>query len=400
MARVGRRRRIAANIYEDGSGIAAVVRVKGRSAELRFPAGTPLVTVRRDMQAKADEIEELAGATALRGSLRAVCEAHLGKAPAAERKEREQLLQPWIDAFGDVPWWSVTRAQLQSEAKRWRATLSAARVNKRISALRVAWQDSAPDHGLVHGVERLKRFTEPQPITRGAPLALIQSAIDTLPDTYIDHARRRRRNRAKLRLAVLLWTGQPPSRLKLVERSHLRLQATPPEMYVMPRRKGTGSADAWLPLLPQAVEALAALVAADGLGPFETRPLARTWERAKKARVRALIEAGAEDDAATLRTVRLYDLRHSFAAALAAETGDLYATAEYLGHSNLQTTRRYVRGAAKARMAAGIVSLAAAHQVPRISATGAPADHPQVMQTAHNSEQPPTTRVARKSRAV
>lgn len=142
-----------------------------------------------------------------------------------------------------------------------------------------------------------------------------------------------------------------------IQPEHVRWDTTPAELYVSPRRKAAGSDDAWLPLLPQAVVWLKAFFAAKATGPFELSPMGRSWQRAIKKAQRALRAAKRDDEAALLDGFRVYDLRHSFLTMLGATADDIYAVKEYAGHASLQTTLRYMRGAASARTRAAIAKL-------------------------------------------
>lgn len=359
MGRKGKRHKIAPSIYKDGSGLSGVVRVRGRRAELRFPHGTPIPIIRQAMQARRALLESQMPHAAARGMLTDVCRRYLATLVEPRLTDRRRLLAPWMDAAGSQLFAGIGRSDLQAIADGWRAKgLSASRVNKRISALRLAWLALAPDHAQIHGIEKVTRYSEPQPETRGVPLSLLAELIDAMPDRYVNHKKQSVLNKSKARLRVLLWTGQPPARLAQIQPSHVQWDHDPPLLYVVPRRKGAGSADAWLPLLPQAQDALRALFAADAAGKFNVRSLALKFDYWRKQIQGIWRTSGREADADRLNGVRLYDLRHSFAAALAARTSDIYATAEYLGHANLQTTRRYMRAASMARMTHGIGKLA------------------------------------------
>jgi integrase len=338
----GKRRKVAPNIYADNLGLAAVFTMKGQREEKRFPPGTPIQIIQRYIDTRSDVLKELAGATPERGSLSATIADYTKTLAKTRKRDREQLLKPWADALGHVAFFALTRRQLQDTADTWIASgTSTSRVNKRISAIRQMWQATAPDHPLPHPIEKLTRYPEPPPTTRGAPLDLINRALETFPPCQ-----------STARLKVMAWTGQPPSRIAQIKKEHVRWKAQPPELYVSPRRKGTGSADAWLPLLPQAVDALREFFAHKATGPFQMSPLGRFWRRHLKALKWPV------DDKRQLLALRVYDLRHSFLTEYGKLTQDIYAVAEYAGHSNLQTTRRYMRGAASSRMTQGIDALA------------------------------------------
>jgi integrase len=277
-------------------------------------------------------------------------------------------LTPWVTAAGAEPFLRLSRSRLQGIADDWRtAGLSANRASKRISALRVAWDTVAPDHALPHAIERVKRYGEPPVVTRGQPMDLIARVLEAVQDDR-DTKSGKAASKSKARLRVLAWTGQPPARVMAIKPEHVRWTTKPPQLYVSPRRKGTGSADAWIPLLPQAVAALKAFFAAGAAGTFQTSALARTFKRAVRKAQAVLVKQGRQDDAARLKGLRVYDLRHSLLSSLADESEDIYAVAEYAGHANLQTTRRYMRAASVRRMTDGIAKLTKALKVPKTRA--------------------------------
>jgi len=357
--RRGKRRRLARFIYADDSGLAGVVRVGPRREERRFPLGTPLEDIRRDLAARRTQLELEQGDAPAAGTLAAIVERHLAGLPEAVRHERRFLLQPWIDALGDRPFARLPRATVLGQLEAWKHEgLSASRLNKRISALRVAWRTIAPDYALPHAIERVKRYREPPAQARGIPMPLVTRIIAAMPASA-----------SRARIQVLAWTGQPPALVMQIQPHHVRWTTSPPELYVSPRRKGHGSADAWLPLVPPAVTALRAFFRAKATGKFQTSALARAFKRAVSKVQTQLTAAGDLDEATRLATLRLYDLRHSFATWFATETKDQWALAEYLRHSRLETTARYMRGASTTRTTQAVAQLTNALAVPPSRAT-------------------------------
>lgn len=359
--RRGKRRRLAARIYQDRAGISCVLQVRGHREELRFPLGTPIPTIRRDEQKRREQLEELIPEAPGRGTLAELVNRYLSRFPegTSERRDRHALLKPWVDALGDQMFLSLSRSQLQEVADRWRQDgLSANRASKRISALRVAWDTLAPDHALPHPVTKVRRYRDPLPETRGVPMELVGRILAEVSETRdVKKGRPRPMSKSLARLKVLAWTGQPPARVMAIEAKHVRWDTTPPQLYVVPRRKGTGSADAWLPLLPQAVAALREMFKAEATGRFASAALGRVLARAVRKAQTKLRDEHRHEDADRIATFTVYSLRHSFLSALAATTRDIYATAEYAGHASLQTTRRYMKSIAEQRMAAAIDAL-------------------------------------------
>lgn len=356
----GARKRLARSIYQDQYGISGVVRVGAHTEEIRFPLGTPIPEIRAELERRSDELTDDAPAKAEAGTLAAIVARILAREtrPAA-KTNAAQLLTPWTVALGPHAWHRLTRADLTRVVSDWQvAGLSAARCRKRITRLRTGWRAIAPDRALPHAIERIPLPPEPKPtVIRARPMWLIEQVLDHLPETSSSAKTHGQPSKSRALLGLMAWTGQPPARLGAVRSTHVRWASDPPELYVSPRRKGAGSDDAWLPLLPQAVPWLRAFLKAGG-APASMRPVQTAWARAIARTQAALREAGQHDDAAQLEGFRVYDLRHSFLTYLAIQTGDVYVVQQYAGHASLQTTLRYMRGAANVRVKSAIVGLA------------------------------------------
>lgn len=366
----GSRKRVAPNIYRDAYGYAGVVQVRGQRKELRFPPTASIAEIKHALANQRFTFEQIRP-TVTRGTLAAVVQSYLAKVQKERQADRRRLLQPWVTALGDKPFTHLDRATLQQLTRDWRtAGLSASRINKRISALRVCWDTIAPD-ALPHAISKIDRFSEPPPVARGVPLALVAEILEHVDDDRIQPGKTTvTASKAKAILRVLAWTGQPPARVMAIRPQDVRWDSEPPELYVQPRRKGAGSADAWIPLTPLAVDALKHFFAIGANGPFTVRVVSRAFQLGAKKCRQALLKAGRYDEAAMLVGIRAYDLRHSLLSALGASAPDIYAVAEYAGHASLQTTRRYMRAAASTRMRQSIAALAPSLPVP--TATSAP----------------------------
>lgn len=364
----GKRKRVATNIYRDQHGYAGIVQVRGLREEIRFPRTASIPEMRRRLETRYHELSQLAPAVE-RGTLAAVVQSYLDRLSEPRKTDRRQLLRPWVDALGDRPFSRLDRAALQHVTEDWRtAGLSASRINKRISALRVAWDTIAPD-APPHPIARVSRFTEPPAVAKGIPLDLVSDILAHVEDDRVQAGRTTVvESKAKARLRVLAWTGQPPARIMAIRPSDVRWGTTPPELYVQPRRKGTGSADAWIPLVPQAVDALKQFFRVQADGPFNLRPVAKALAIGVRRAQQTLRIAHRYEDAARLDGFTVYGLRHSFLSAMGATAPDIYAVAEYAGHASLQTTRRYMRSAASPRMRQSVAALTPALPVPTTSA--------------------------------
>jgi integrase len=365
--KAGRRKRLAQSIYQDAYGISTRVMVRGHSEERRYPLGTPLSTIRRDLEIRRQDLNDIVPSMT-RGSFAYEVERYLEALPDGGYKhERRDLLAAWTKPLGAKPLAMLTRAELVEVLDGWaRDGQSPSRQNKRISALRVLWRRVAPERALPHPIERIPRRSEPKAqLDRSLDVALVERVLDAVPEALNAGGD----CLARVRLRALFWTGQPRALLRLVQPEHVRWEATPPELYVQPRRKGAGVDAAWIPLVPQAVTALKALFAAQAHGgDWHKGSLRLSWRRAVTTVQAALRAEGRPDDAARLADSRVYDLRHSFLTALGKASGDLYAVAEVARHSDLRTTQRYLRGASSVRMKAAIDALTQSvteHRPPR-----------------------------------
>jgi integrase len=142
-------------------------------------------------------------------------------------------------------------------------------------------------------------------------------------------ARTAKQQQAKRRATVIAYTGLPPGMLARLTPDDVNLKAG--TLRVSPRRKGRGVEARTLPVTAPALLALRAFDKAGDYGPFRQDMLSRAFKRAARATGEP--------------SVRLYDMRHSFATALYRETKDLATVARFLQHSTTALTARYAMGA-------------------------------------------------------
>lgn len=396
MPRRGRRKRIARNVYQDSSGISLIIRRYGHTEEVRFAPGTPVAEIRHEEQRRMAKIETTLGPKPTHGSVAQAIRQYLETLPeGAYKRDRQRLLAPWRQAIGTRPFAGLRTAELQVVIDGW-ASKAPNTINKRISALRLVWRRIAPDHVVPHPIERLRRLSDPDPeIDRARDLSLVVRVLEAVSDQGFADSQevRDQASKARVRLRALAWTAQPASLLCQVKPEHVRWSRDPVEMYVQPRRKGKGVGAAWVPLLPQAAEAMRDLFARGAHGGTWHRGVLRlAWQRALKRVQRELVKEQRADDAARLAGMRVYDLRHSILTAMGTASGDIYAVAEVARHADIRTTRRYMRGAASARMRLGVAALAAT--LPPMSA--APSEPPQTGATSALRSVDPTGDTATK----
>lgn len=370
MPRSGKRHRIATGIYRDGTGIASVVRVRGQRKEQRYPLGTSVTEIRADMQRLRLRLEAESPQRAIKGTLEAIVTGYLDRLPEGRAKvDRRDLLTPWVDALGAIHFARMTRPQIIETLMRWESEgLSAPTRNKRLSALRVLWRTVASDD-VPHPCERVKRAPSPrEQRNRARPLELIRLVLTHVAPTT--NKAKGADSHAKLQLTLLAWTGHGAATLARIRPQHVRWDTTPPEVYLQPRRKGAGANAAWLPLLPDAIEPLRAWLKLGHFQPWHAGTLRMAWKRAIVHTQAVLRKENRHAEAELLNGMRVYDLRHSIATALATQSGDVYAVSEYLQHADIRTTLGYMSGASSARVKTAIAALGAT--VPRDGATRSP----------------------------
>lgn len=303
------------------NGWQAYVRVNTILYSKSFPIDTPLPTMRTWQLTQRVEHAHDTPKTAP-GTLAGDIDAYLKRvASMPTYKQRKAHLEIWKDAIGGQRRRaSITAGELEVIMQGWLSSgVAPATVRKRRSALLAMWHrlDGREASNVVRASAAPR---EPRPEIRAIDYATIQRIIDAMPESV-----------TKRRVAVIAWTGLPPSILNKVTPADIDFaQQT---IRVMPRRKGAGAPARVLPLLAQAVTELRAFHKAHAYGPFETGPLNVSFKRACN-RLEPKVTG-----------VRLYDLRHSFATMMYRVTKDLATTARFLLHSRITMTERYAQAA-------------------------------------------------------
>ena len=221
-----RRLRVAEGIYRDRHGL-ATVKVNGVQRELRFPAGTPLKTIR----ARRDE---------LRASLRTL--------PAGQRHtlahEAERYLQQvsselvgfsdhrhqiglWVQRFGHLRTLALSQhvAPLNDQLHRWRETLSASACNHRRNALTNLVKVLYGRRAAVELID-LVRFARPPPKPGWLERLHIAAVLAQLTPG----------SKTVVRLRLMYRIGMRPSRMGRLQPKDLRLHEPTP-FVVVPRGK-------------------------------------------------------------------------------------------------------------------------------------------------------------------
>lgn len=384
MARRGKRRALAANIFEDGSGRSVKVTVGGRTLERRFPAGTPL----DQLETERDVLkgQQVAARPPAPGTLRADVVAYLRTIDDdAKRKGQQILCAHWVAGYGHVSRSALTPLVIRQQLATWRrAGAAASSCNHRLSALRAVWRAVAdPDEP--NYPAQVKKLPEPSPEPRALSYDVIARILAAMPDrgrpTGAGKGTRPTVSLTKLRLTLMAYTGLPPAQIARIH-PETDIDWQTPALRVRPRRKGRGTREQWVPIIPQAVETLRALVTQKALpGAYSNDSVQASWHRACRVVIAEQLAAGETpiphrvlEDGTIRPTVRAYDLRHSFGTRALALSGDRAGVQRLLLHSDGRQTERYTLAAVgeRATSVAGLLAddLPSAPSPP--SPTGAP----------------------------
>lgn len=336
----------------------------GRARE-RFPLGTPLLKIQAWQHGARRDLMLAAPSAPARGSLAADIPTFTESLPAGlYREDSVDLLAHWAASpLGAMPRHSVTRLDVISQISRWTdAGAAVSSCNRRLSRLRKLYQTldgvTAPNP-----TDKITFTREPEGEPRDIPIRIVRLILDSLQDRGRAERGGTRPgfSQTKIRLRVMAWTGIAGATLRRVRPRDLELKNA--RIYLRPRRKGKGTDGAWVALLPPAVDALRDFAAAQLFGqPWSRSAMRKTWhvgiKRAKLAAAVIAKETG--DDAMVQELAHLpprckpYDLRHSFASEIYRLTGDIRAVSELLQHADMETTKRYTKGAVSDRVTAAI----------------------------------------------
>jgi integrase len=157
------------------------------------------------------------------------------------------------------------------------------------------------------------------PEDRAIDYSRIDTILAAMPDVGRGLAGKSRDafSKTKARLALIAYTGLPHALLKRLTPESVNWQEG--KVTVPRRHKGKGVKTRTLPLTDRGLQALEHFAELGCWGSFSNSSMLKSWHRAC--------------DAAGVPRIRVYDLRHSFATKMYAQTGDPKATAAMLMHS-------------------------------------------------------------------
>lgn len=366
---------IARGIVRDGDHFLVTVSVgnsRDGSRTLKrksFPLATePAVMQAWQLSQKADLLLARPAAPA-RGSLASDIPIYLATLPVGRyRDDSKAILQHWAGSpLGLLARTQITRVDVVGQISAWvDAGAAASTCNRRLGRLRKLYQglDGIDDP---NPTDKIKFLAEPKGEPRDIPAHVVDVILDSIPDLGRPERFKERPTLSltKLRLTVMAKTGIPPASLARVQPRDIDWPGA--RIYLRARRKGKGRAGVWVALLPDAVAALRAFVDA-GLcdTSWSNSSAGKSWRvgiaRAKAAAAKTAEDTGDRTLADALDALpprcKPYDLRHSFGSEIYRQTGDVLAVSELMQHANLETTKRYTKGAVSARVAAAIATAA------------------------------------------
>lgn len=316
-----------------GSGWQVYVHRRGKFISKHFPPDTPLLKRRAwrldQKHSKNPETPDKDGST-----LAADVEAYLEAVRSMPSyQDRKLHMDEWRDALGPYrSRASITPVEIRLELeKQKRRGLSNGSLNRRRTAL-MSFYTTLNGKSGANPVRDVPKYHETVAPLLLPTLEQAEAAISQVPT-------RKGRTKTQARLKVLLWTGWPAAQLGRLKRDHVNGASA----YVTARRKGRGAKGRWLPLLPQAVEALKAFDAANAWGPFST------------SAAHSLLARGCE--AAGVPVFNPYALRHLFLTMVAQTVKDDRVVAELAMHSKLEMARRYTEQSVDPRLASALKKL-------------------------------------------
>ncbi len=318
MPRNGTRRKIATNVYEDGSGRSITYRDHdSRQREIRFPLGTPIKEMRAEVIARLALSSASGIPKAAKDSLASAIDAWAPQEQGlASWKERRAELRAWAKELGSMRLRSITPAMAREVMAGWAVHgVKPKTIRNRRWSLQHLYR-------VLYG----KRCTTPvddippPPKTKTIPVAVEPSHVLAVLERLKAQERKGllRDAKTRARFMVRAVTGRRPSEIMRAQPTDVNLDRR--EWRV---RDGKGGWSEGLYLNDEMLTAWRLFIEADAWGDFDTGSMARTL-RAAGWKV----------------GVRPYELRHSIGIALSDAGVDLADISPFLGHTSLQTTRQ------------------------------------------------------------
>lgn len=373
----GHRTRLEQGIYQDASGLAAVVKVGALQREKRYPADTDRDVLRR-WRAKtrtellADQDLQIKQRADPRGFARSVAVYLRKRKGRPGAKSDRSHLKAWITRLGSKRRHLVTQADVEAAIAWWRgAHLSEATIRHRVRVLRELYQ-SLDGKSIAHPARdvSLPRIVRPAPIPVAS--SIIRKVADSLKaglrheEGYGDDP-----ILSRARFLVYATTGQRPAQIGRALPGDVDLDRR--VWFVRPAKGGDPIP---LPLNDDMVAAWTVFIKANAWGRFSTPALAKLLRRHGWP-----------------AHIRPYMLRHTFAIDLLLSGADLGDVQGLLGHQSIQTTRQFYAPILIARLTQTVQKRRLGLEVP---ATPVPAAK---KPRRHNTPQIASSRTRRRTRS-
>lgn len=250
--------------------------------------------------------------------------------------QRAFELARWVDAFGtDRVRKAITAAEILAVMHQWRIDgLAGSTCNRRRTALLHLW-NRLDGKSAKNPVRDVSEFPEGKPEPRGRVYPLLARIFAAMDPT-----------KTRARLKLIAYVGLRHGEIKkLTSEDWRRADGT---LLVHGIHKGRGTPVRLLKLTAKGELALKEFARLETWGWFSNSSLHARWTAAiARVNIRAATLAKKRGRPAPdpISHIRPYDLRHSLGTEIYRLTKDLKAVKEYLGHTSLKTTERYMAGA-------------------------------------------------------
>lgn len=313
-----------------GPGWETYCRVSGVLLSARWPLDTPVAEM-------TDWLRTHRSTAARRRhshkSFASDAELYLGKIRALPTfRQRHRHLELWAQVFHGKRRSAITSADIRAQRDRWLLDGFAPHtVNLRLRALSNMWT-VLDGRRAPNPVREVPEAREPDAEPRAMPYWLAERIVEAFPPSL-----------ERVQAQLMITAGLAPVEIARLLPKHWQQGA----LFVQGRGKGAGGASRSVPLSTAATEALKAFSAWRGWERPPSKQFYRLFERARLrvAKDPLVIDEELRERLRTVDAINAYDLRHSYATKLYAETGDAHAAAYVLGHRSTSTTARYIKSA-------------------------------------------------------
>jgi integrase len=313
----GPRECVEPNIYRDAAGIAASVKVGLLSREKRFTPDTPLRLIRQWVGGTRAELAAQQPKSK-RGTLERDAERYYKRiAHLASWRETRAEIRAWVARFGPWPRARIARADVLDARQAWLAEGKAPRtINHRVAALKTLYREL--DGPIATPCDHVAPLTVP----RVPPPQVSAETIRAVYRQLLEHERTGdlRDAKTRARFMILAASGVRASELMRTEPSDVDLKRR-----TWRTRDGKGGIrPGGLYLHNDLLQAWKVFVKAEAWGVFETNSMSRVLR-----------------NCGWPPSVRPYALRHTVGQMLSDSGADLADVSAWMGHSRIDTTRRF-----------------------------------------------------------